>query len=276
MPHAVAGDGAVIHYRVRGRSGGEPLLCIQGLGTDSRGWIAQRALGRRYRLILVDNRGTGRSSKPSGPYRLETMAADTVAVLDHLGESSVHVMGASMGGIIAQVLAVTHPDRVRSLVLACTACRHQPWRRELLESWIGVAETHGMRAFATRNLRWLVGPRSLRRFAPAFGVLTPIAMSAPTHAFVAQVQAILAIDDSLRNELGKLTMPALVLVGSQDILTPQADAEEIADHLPGADLMVIQGGSHGFLLESALVFNRLVGEFLDGVVRDAVDPVLSR
>ncbi|MEJ7582950.1 MAG: alpha/beta hydrolase [Acidimicrobiales bacterium] len=103
-------DGTRIHYDVWGQRQGEWLLLIQGLGADIRGWIAQRhALGARYRCIALDNRGVGRSDRPDGPYDLEVMAADAVAVLDAAGIASAHVMGASMGGILAQILAVGHP-----------------------------------------------------------------------------------------------------------------------------------------------------------------------
>jgi len=119
-----------------------------------------------------------------------------------------------------------------------------------------------MRAFAARNLRWLVGSRSLRRFWPAFGVLTTIAISAPPQAFVSQVQAILDMDDDLRLLLPTVTAPTLVLVGSQDILTPQGDAEEIVELIPGAELAVLQGAAHGFMVENFGTFNRVMLDFL--------------
>jgi 3-oxoadipate enol-lactonase len=192
---------------------------------------------------------------------MEQMAQDAVAVLDHAGVETTHVMGASMGGVIAQVLGVEHRDRVRSLVLACTACHHQPWRRELLEEWAATAQAQGMRAFASANMRWLVGSRSLRRFWPAFGALTPVAISAPTHSFVAQVHAILDMDDSMRDLLPTIDVPTLVITGSQDVLTPQGDAEELAELIPGAELVIVQGAAHGLMVEAFLSFNRTVGEF---------------
>jgi 3-oxoadipate enol-lactonase len=242
---------------------------IQGLGADSRGWFLQRhAIGARYRGIVFDNRGVGRSGKPVGPYDLEQMAADAVAVLDAADIESAHVIGASMGGVLAQIMAVRYPERVRSLVLACTACRHLGWRRELLEDWAALAQARGMRAFAAENMRWLVGPRALRRFWPAFGVLTPMAISAPSHSFVAQVNAILDMDDSVRDLLHTVQAPTLVLVGSQDILTPQADSEEIAELIPDAELAVVQGGAHGIMVEHFTAFNRLVLEFLERVTAE--------
>lgn len=271
-------DGIHLRFDVAGPRSGQPLLMIQGLGTDSRGWIAQKRhfVRRGYRVITFDNRGVGRSDKPFGTYELERMALDAVEVLDVVGVGSAHVMGASMGGIIAQILGVRHPQRVRSLVLACTACRHHAWRRELLVEWAELARDRGMRAFAAENLRWLIGSRSLRRFWPAFNALSPVFISAPQHAFIAQIRAILAMDDSMRDELVDITAPTLVIVGSQDILTPQADSEEIAERIPGAELAIVRGGAHGFMVEAAGAFNRAVGEFLGRVVAAAGDdPELS-
>jgi 3-oxoadipate enol-lactonase len=274
MGRVVTSDGIRLQYDEAGRRSGPPLLMIQGLGADSRGWTAQKwyFAARGYRVITFDNRGVGRSDKPVGPYDLERMALDAVEVLDAAGIDDAHVLGASMGGVLAQILAVRHPQRVRSLVLACTACRHLPWRRQLLVEWAELARDRGMRAFAGQNLRWLVGSRSLRRFWPAFTALSPVFISAPQHAFIGQVRAILAIDDSMRDELASITAPTLVIVGSQDILTPLADSEEIAEHIPGAELAVVRGGAHGFMVEAAGAFNRAVGDFLARVEGDRFDP----
>ena len=269
MAYTRALDGTRLHYDVWGRRDGEPLVLVQGLGADMRGWIAQRrAFGATYRCISLDNRGVGSSDKPPGPYDLEVMAADVIAVLDAVGVPSAHVMGASMGGIIAQVLAVRHPHRVRSLVLACTACRHLPWRRELLAEWAETAEHQGMKTFVQHNLRWLVGPRSLRRIWPAVALLGPLTFNVPSASFVAQIDAILAMDDALRLELCEVSAPTLVLVGSQDVLTPLGDSQELASLIPGAELAVVRGGAHVFMVEHAGTFNRTALAFLEQVVAD--------
>jgi 3-oxoadipate enol-lactonase len=270
MPFAHAADGTRIHYDVFGARAGEPLLLLQGLGADSRGWARQRrSLAARFRCIAVDNRGVGRSDKPDGPYGLEAMAADAVAVLDAVGVPSAHVMGASMGGVLAQILAVEHPHRVRSLVLACTACRHHPWRRELLNEWAEVADEQGTRALVDRAAKWLMGPRSRFRLWPVISVLGPLAFTVPPHAFVAQARAILDLDDGLRFELAGVEVPALVIVGSQDILTPLADSEELVAMIGDAELVVVTGGAHGFMVEHAHAFNRAVVDFLGRVGEEA-------
>lgn len=266
MASTRAADGTRISYDVFGRRDGEPLLLIHGLGADRRGWVLQRrALACRFRCITLDNRGVGRSDKPAGPYSLDVMVDDALAALDAAGFASAHVLGASMGGIVAQILAVRHPDRVRSLVLACTACRHLRWRRELLEEWAQTAQAQGMREFTRRNLRWLVGPRSLRRLWPAMTILGPLAVSVPVPSFLAQLHGILDQGDELRGLLATISVPTLVIVGSQDILTPRGDSDEIASLIPGAELAVVRGGAHLFMVEHASEFNRTVVEFLERV-----------
>jgi 3-oxoadipate enol-lactonase len=261
-----ASDGTRIHYEVAGNRRGEPLLLVQGLGADLRGWAFQRfALGRRYRLYLVDNRGAGGSDKPEGPYDLEVMADDARAVLDAEGVADAHVMGASMGGVLAQLLAVRSPERVRSLVLACTACSHQPWRRELLAGWATLATERGMGALSGKALRWLIGPRHRRRFGLPLSVLAPFVLNAPAAAFASQVAAILGQPDDVADALRTIAVPTLVVVGTQDVLTPMADAEELVEHIPGAELVVISGASHGLMLDRAGEFNAAVLEFLSTV-----------
>ncbi|KAA0235045.1 MAG: alpha/beta fold hydrolase [Actinobacteria bacterium] len=268
-----AADGTRIHFRQIGRSDAEPLLMIQGLGTDSRGWVMQTlAFGSRFHCVAPDNRGVGRSDKPAGPYRLEQMADDAIAVLDELGIESAHVMGASMGGVIAQMIAVLHPERVRSLVLSCTACSHHDWRRELFDEWATMALSQGMRPFITRNLRWLMGNRSLRRLQPVYHFVGPIAVTVPVHSFAAQVYALLDQDDSIKLRLGEIDVPTLIVVGSQDVLTPVGDSEEIAARIRGSRLAVIRGAAHGVMFENFRLFNQTVLSFYDTLPAEILAP----
>ena len=263
MPFVRASDGIRLHYNEFGRRSGPPVLLIQGLGADKNAWILQRlALASKYRTIALDNRGAGRSDKPYGDYSLEQMAEDAIAVLDHAGVDAAHVIGASMGGVITEIIGVRHADRARSLTLACTACMHHPWRKELLAEWADEATEHGMGAMTGEAARWVIGPRSFRRLAPAIGWMGPLAFTRPPHAFAGQVAAILSIDDSLAEELRDITEPTLVIVGNQDILTPRGDSEDIADRIPTAELVVISGAAHGLMIEHATTFNRVLLDFL--------------
>lgn len=263
MPYVRSSDGVRLHYRETGRRSGPPVLMIQGLGADKHLWDLQRAaLAPWYHTIALDNRGAGRSDKPFGHYSLEQMADDAVAVLDAIGVERAHVVGASMGGAITQVLALRHPDRIRSLTLACTACQHHPWRRELLAEWASIAETRGMAAMTAEAARWMIGPRSFRRLSPALGWLGPLAFSRPPHAFAGQVAAILDIDDGLADRLPEISAPTLVIVGNQDILTPRGDSEHLAELIPTAELVVVSGAAHGIMVEHASTFNRALLDFL--------------
>jgi len=263
MPYARAVDGTRLHYETFGRRSAPAVLMIQGLGADKHGWDMQRfVLAGRYYVIAFDNRGAGRSDKPFGSYSMDQMSDDAIAVLNAVPVSAAHVVGASMGGVIAQFMAVRHPERVLSLTLACTACRDHQWRRDLMKRWMQTALERGMPALAHEAARWVMAPRSFRRLVPTFGWLGPLAMGRPAHAFAAQVRAILATDESLADELSNIDVPTLVIVGNQDILTPRGDSEEIAERIPGAELVVVSGAAHGFMVEHASTFNRILLEFL--------------
>lgn len=266
MSEVVVDDGMTIHYDVFGRRDGTPLVMIQGLGTDSRGWALQRlAMGRRFRCITIDNRGVGRTGPAPEPYSLERMALDVIAVMDQEGVDRAHVMGASMGGVIAQIIGVLHPHRTRSVVLACTACRHHQWRRELLQEWADAVERDGMAALGDEALQWLVGPRLRRRFGIWLNLIARVVLQQPPNTFVAQVHAILDAPDELRMELHTIRVPVLVITGSQDALTPVGDAEELAELIPHARLEVLSGAAHGLMAEAPNGFNDAVVRFLTEV-----------
>jgi 3-oxoadipate enol-lactonase len=263
MPFVHAADGTRIHYEVTGKSGATPVLMIQGLGASKNAWNLQRiAMATRFRIISFDNRGAGRSDKPTEPFTLEQMADDALAVLDAAGIETAHVVGASMGGVISQIVAVKYPHRVRSLTLVCTACRNHPWRQELLQSWAKTAEEKGMIEVGKEAAQWVMSPRSFRRLVPAFTWMGPLAALRPRHSFVSQIDAILNTREDLVDQLSTITAPTMVIVGNQDILTPRGDSEEIAERIPNAELVVISGAAHGLMMEHSSTFNKILIEFL--------------
>ena len=263
MPFVHATDGTRIHYEVTGKSGATPVLMIQGLGASKNAWNLQRiAMATRFRIISFDNRGAGRSDKPTEPFTLEQMADDALAVLDAAGIETAHVVGASMGGVISQIVAVKFSHRVRSLTLVCTACRNHPWRQELLQSWAKTAADKGMIEVGKEAAQWVMSPRSFRRLVPAFTWMGPLAALRPRHSFVSQIHAILNTREDLVDQLSTITAPTMVIVGNQDILTPRGDSEEIAERIPNAELVVISGAAHGLMMEHSSTFNRILIEFL--------------
>lgn len=272
MPTVRATDGTLLSYETWGRDDGEPVLFVMGLGADRRGWMLQRfAFGRRFRCITLDNRGVGRSETPPGPISLEQMAGDAVTVLDAAGVDSAHVVGISMGGVIAQIVGVAYPERVRSLVLASTSCRHHHWRRELLAEWERVAREEGMGSLGIRAFRWLIHPRIRKRFGLWLNLLARVLLSSPSEGFARQARAILDMPDDVRGELHAVDVPTLVIVGSQDVLTPVGDSEELAEMIPDARLHVVGGAAHGANAEAPVKWNSAVLAFLDEVTerRDA-------
>jgi 3-oxoadipate enol-lactonase len=263
MPFVHATDGTRIHYEVTGKSGATPVLMIQGLGASKNAWNLQRiAMATRFRIISFDNRGAGRSDKPTEPFTLEQMADDALAVLDAAGIETAHVVGASMGGVISQIVAVKYPHRVRSLTLVCTACRNHPWRQELLQTWAKTAADKGMIEVGKEAAQWVMSPRSFRRLVPAFTWMGPLAALRPRHSFVSQIDAILNTREDLVDQLSTISAPTMVIVGNQDILTPRGDSEEIAERIPNAELVVISGAAHGLMMEHSSTFNRILIEFL--------------
>lgn len=263
MPSIRSVDGTRIFYDTFGKPDGEPLVLIMGLAIDRWGWIRQRPmLAHNFRCVSIDNRGAGLSDKPHGAYDLFTMTKDIEAVLDAEGIESAHVIGYSLGGVLAQLLAVESPERVRSLVLASTACRVKDWRHEVLGEWVQLIEVRGSRAFAQENLRWVAAARHMRWIAPLAPAFAPLVVRAPAHGIIGQIKALASISEEVHAELRAVEVETLVIVGSQDILTPVADSEEIAHYIKRAHLQVISGAAHGAVVTDAKVFNSAVRSFL--------------
>jgi len=267
-----------LYYEEHGH--GDPLLLIMGLAVDSSGWMFQvPAFAERYRTIAFDNRGVGRSAKPAGPYTIHEMADDAAGLLDALGVERAHVVGVSMGGMIAQELVLRHPARVRGLVLACTFPEPD-------------ADVEGLRRFSLRELGGSVTAEGQMRidvssldplhvlqhmlprvFSPGFmerelpkvievfsrGLEHGISLE----AILAQVEALMA--HRATDRLHRIQAPTLVITGDADQLVPPGNSDVLAREIPGARLVKVPGGSHGFNFEMPDVFNREVLAFLASV-----------
>jgi pimeloyl-ACP methyl ester carboxylesterase len=258
MPIARSGD-ADIAYETSGA--GDPLLMIMGFLADSRMWVLQTpAFAEHYTCVTFDNRGVGLSSRPPGPYSMEQMAADALAVMDDAGIERAHVLGISMGGAIAQHVALKAPERIRSLVLAATWCQPNQWLQRLGEIGGQVAAL-GPEAFSRSVLLWLFTPRLVIYQPDVVETIEQmmVAFQPPPEAFVNQFSAVQGHDT--REQLHQITAPTLVMGAKRDFMVPPELAEMIAESIPGSRFELLDGG-HGFSAENAAEFNRVVLEFL--------------
>jgi 3-oxoadipate enol-lactonase len=262
MPTVRVGD-INMYYEVHGK--GEPLLLIMGLGSDLTSWILQiPEFSKKYQVIAFDNRGAGRTDAPDMPYSTVMMADDTAGLLDALGIERAHILGLSMGGMIAQELALKYPKRVKSLVLAATAASPYAWATHLLGAMLRLAQ-EGVTPEALTALRvsWLFtdnffeNPELVRTVIDTM-VANPHPQ--PMHAYARQFAA--ANEHDTRRRINQITAPTLVLVGREDILLPVEMSEELAAGIPNSELAVLEGGGHGFQVEIAGRFNQAVMDFL--------------
>ena len=277
MPTAKVGD-INIYYEEHGS--GDPLLLIMGLAADSMAWMFQVPdFSQRYRTIIFDNRGVGRSSKPAGPYTIHQMADDAAGLLAALGIARAHVVGVSMGGMIAQELALRHPQRVHGLVLACTYPEPdadiEQQRQFSVTSLGGTVTAHGDIEIDFKTLDPLqffqqlvplaFSPEFIEHELPKlmqmFGGALQYGFS--LEAILGQVAAVM--NHKATDRLHQISAPTLVITGDADRLVPPANSDILAKHIPNAKLVKVPGGSHGFNFETPEVFNREVLTFLTSV-----------
>ncbi len=271
-------DSIELYYDEKGS--GDPLLLIMGLAADSTAWMFQVPdFAKRYRTVTFDNRGVGRSAKPPGPYTIHLMADDAAALLDALDIRRAYVLGVSMGGMIAQELAIRHPERVRGLILACTFPEPDAdveRQREFgMQQFGGTVTASGEMQIDLTALDPLMFfqhllprvfnqsfintelPRLMQLFAGA------LQYGFSMEAILGQVAAVMG--HRATDRLHQIKAPTLVITGDADLLISPGNSDVLARSIPGAKLVKVPGGSHGFNLETPEVFNRHVLDFLAGV-----------
>ncbi|MET9418560.1 alpha/beta fold hydrolase [Streptomyces klenkii] len=255
MPYAGTADGIRIAYQAEGD--GTPLVLLAGQANNHHWWDGVRGDFRAaHRTVTLDYRGTGGSDKPDEPYSTEGFAQDVIAVLDALGIERAHVYGTSMGGRVAQQLAVRHPGRVRALVLGCTSPggphaveRGDDVRRSLARP--GPAAGQALRAL-------MYTPAWPAAHGGPSDVLGDPAM--PAYARRRHLAASNGHDTW--DALPGISAPTLVVHGGDDLLNPAANARLLADRIPGARLHVIPGARHAYFEEFRAVASPLVLDFL--------------
>jgi pimeloyl-ACP methyl ester carboxylesterase len=262
MP-SIKANGINIHYEEIGS--GEPLLLIMGLGADGSLWAQHVDVYKdHFRCIMMDNRGSGRSDKPDGPYTIKQMADDAVGLLDALNIIKAHISGISMGGAIAQEIAINNPERVLTATLISTWAQCDTYATRIFEMFketIIVADKINF----TRLLQlWIFTPDYhnkemddlLKREIEGGQYQYPM----PQHAFLAQCDACIAHDTTDR--LNNIVAPTLITVGEEDIFTPLKFSRHIAEHTPNNELYIVHGGGHAHHWEKLDEFNDKTLSFL--------------
>ncbi len=254
-------DGNRLHFELRGD--GPPLALIAGLGGVATFWEPHVGeLARRFRVVLHDHRGTGRSDRPVQAYSVEQMTADLVELLDALDIERVHVVGHSTGGAIGQALAIDHPSRVGRLVLSATWTRADAYFRRLFETRSAIFQRLGAEAYTRISTLLLWTPEWIRDHPEAVdaAVEQAPALLTPPEILPARIRALLAFDR--RDELARIGAPTLVIGARDDMITPYYYSEELAALIPDARLVTFSTGGHFFPITHAEEYRLAVVDFL--------------
>ncbi|MEO7963685.1 MAG: alpha/beta hydrolase [Gemmatimonadaceae bacterium] len=266
-------DGADLSYEVRGA--GTPIVFLHGLGSDGASWEAQiNAFAARYRCITVDFRGSGASrdrDHPRGPFSMSRFAADVHALLQHLDASPAHVVGLSLGGMVAFQLAVDAPSCIRSLVIVNSGPAVVP--RTLAERWAMTVRKIVTRVWGPAVFGRILAPKLFPK--PEHGQLRErfqMAMAANDKgAYIATLKAILGW--SVVDRIGEITAPSLIVAADSDYTSVESK-EVYARRMPNAHVVVVADAHHALPLESPQAFNAVLAEFLsevDGAVAQIPD-----
>jgi len=254
MPEIVA-NGLRLYYQVEGQ--GPAVLLLHPVGLDLTCWSGQvEALAPEFRVLRVDLRGHGRSEVPPPPYSLEDFADDVHLLLRALDLGPVHAVGLSLGGMVAQLLALDHPEDVRSLVLADTNCTLPPEGRQTMTGRAEAAEQGGMQAVVQSTLeRWFtaefLGSSVVARCRQRL-------LADSVTGWAATWRALSRLNTEPR--LGEVRVPALVITGERDVSATPAQARRMAELIPGAAFHIIPGAPHMAPLQCPELFNaRLLG-----------------
>lgn len=266
--------GFAIHYEVHGDDAGIPLVLVMGMGGTCQGWLTVTIpdlvrSGRR--CVIFDNRGAGQSEDPGGPITTTEMAEDTRALLDHLSLPRAHVLGGFLGGMIAQELAIAHPERVASLILVGTYGRADAKRRAILDLWKRMVEI-GVPAELRikKRLIWTLGDATMQQedlIEAMWRFYLRDDAPMDDRVFARQAEACMRHDALER--LSAVTAPTMCVNGEGDILTPPLLSREIASRIKDARIVLLPNAGHLVAAELAPRFNRLVIRFLAEVERAA-------
>jgi 3-oxoadipate enol-lactonase len=239
------------------------VMLSHSLGSNLHMWDPQMAaLAGSFRVLRYDTRGHGGSDVPGDAYTLDQLVADAVGLLDALGIATVHFVGLSMGGMIAQGLALSHPERLDRLVVCDSSAYMPPEAQPVIQERIDAARREGLAALVDSTLaRWFT-PAYLRARGPDVDTIREIFLSSPAAGYIGCTEAIRRLD--YLGELARIRRPALIMVGAEDPGTPVAASRAIHERIAGSRLVILPSASHLSNIEQAQAFNTALTAFLEG------------
>jgi 3-oxoadipate enol-lactonase len=257
----ITANGITINYVVEGPASAPVVTLSHSLATNLSMWDPQmRTLVSRYRVLRYDTRGHGGTEAPEGPYALEQLAEDARALLQALGITRTHFIGLSMGGFIGQILALTSPQVLHSLVLCDTTSRVPSEAKPMWDERIRVAQTRGMEPHVEPTIgRWFTAPFREQRADVVSPVRAMIRGTNP-RGYSGCCHAIASLN--LTDRLRAITVPTLIIVGEDDPATPVAAARTIHERIQGSELVILKSASHLSNIEQAQSFNQALQGFL--------------
>jgi 3-oxoadipate enol-lactonase len=262
MPTVKVGD---INMRYEAHGVGDPLVLLPGIGLESTTCFFRQipVLAKNYRVIAIDNRGTGLSDKPDIPYSMDMMAKDVAGLLESLGIRKAHVYGVSLGGMVAQHFALCYPQMTASLILACTTCGG---KHSVLPDQAVVGALFDMQGTpeerAGRLLPFIFSQGFIRTSPDVIQHAGSLYLEycPPPHAFMRQGEASMTHDTYDR--LPEIGVPTLVIAGTEDGLIPAENSRILASRIPGAESITLEGVGHLLSVEAPEAVNKAIHDFL--------------
>ncbi len=276
MPYVEIND-INVYYEFHGPSEGTPLVLIEGWGQALWTWFKQLpAFSQKYRILIFDNRGVGRTSKPNNPYTVELLVDDTKSLMDELGIDKAHIYGMSMGGFIAQKFAISHPERILSLTIGMTnfgGNQAIPASGKVMSAifahpteTISKEEAIAIRRSVAWSSDFLANNPDLIRTMDRWIEENP----QPEIARNNQANIGLTID--IESEIKNISAPTLIMHGENDLIVPPKNSLMLHERIPNSELVHFKSAPHRIEVERAEDFNRIVLDFLEAVDRKTWTP----
>jgi proline-specific peptidase len=248
------------------RGKGEPLVMVQGLGQNLDGWTLQlNFFKKKMKVITLDNRGVGKSSRPNYEYTMDMFVEDINNLLNHLDiNEKIHLMGASMGGMIAQNFVLKYPNKVKTLILCCTSAYWSA--NQLIEEWkqrenMDLDEAFEMELNGLFSKKYILEIKKNKVFYENLKETVMLNNPPSFQDFTNQASAANKTHDT-RDQLPKINHPTLIISGTEDVIIDPSESEYLNEKIPNSELILLEGLGHGFFVEDADKANNITWDFI--------------